>query len=778
MKKWFFLLFSLSFWAATFAQNLDVEVLVTDKSTKETLPGAHIKLGNEVAVTNIDGLATISIEVSSHQISISYLGYKTIVDTIKIDGTRKQWAFELEQANTLLNELVVTGSRHETEVAKSTVTIDLIDPKLIERNNFTAADQALQRVPGLEIIDDQPSIRGGAGYSYGAGSRVLVLLDDIPILQADAGFPQWNDLPIELTSQIEILKGASSALYGSSALNGIINLRTSYAKSDPETQFTSYATLFSKPGDPTQAWWSNGETPREIGSILSHKQKLGKTDLVMGMFAKNLNSFNRDVQERYWRYSGSILHHPNERLEYGFNFNVNTADNSEFFFWKDIDSLYVGASGTESIVQSLRYNIDPKLTYYSSPTSKHRVLARYHYVNNETNANRSNQSSLGYLEYQFSKELVSLNANMHAGLVGTGNSVSAKLYGDQSFNAFSSAAYLQWDHQLWHRLNYNIGLRYEQSRQSVPSSVYDNWPDDEPYPEDHPSFDESRLGKRIEGRPVLRTGISYQLATATFLRASYGQGYRYPTIAEQYITTTFGGVPISSNPVLYSETGTSFEFGLKQGFQIKKYQGFVDVAAFRSVYENMIEFNFVDLFPTGFKSVNVGGTDIRGIEASLIGAGKIGGLEITHLIGFNHIIPRFKEFDQDIVGGTPTTEGQLNAHHSSYTENVLKYRYNTTFKFDLQLNYKQMGLGFSGNYYSHMLAIDAIFEDFIVPDLKQYREENNKGINVINARLSYEPSQRVQLSVLANNLLNSMYSLRPGLMEAPRNYSLRLRFNL
>jgi Outer membrane receptor for ferrienterochelin and colicins len=63
---------------------------------------------------------------------------------------------------------------------------------------------------------------------------VLLLLDDIPVLQPDAGTPNWDDLPVENIAQIEVIKGAASALYGSSAMNGIVNVRTAYAGSEPE----------------------------------------------------------------------------------------------------------------------------------------------------------------------------------------------------------------------------------------------------------------------------------------------------------------------------------------------------------------------------------------------------------------------------------------------------------------------------------------------------------------------------------------------------------------
>lgn len=754
-----------------FASALDVTFVVKDSKTKEALFGAHLRVDQQAAITDMEGKAVLTLDPGTYKVEGSYLGYAPLEQYISVLDNTSEIALYMEQANTLLSETVITGSRHEVEVAKSTVSIDVIDPKLLERNNLTSADQALQRVPGVEIVDKQPNIRGGSGYSYGAGSRVLVLLDDIPILQADAGFPQWDDLPIELASQIEVLKGASSALYGSSALNGIINLRTTYATSTPETKFTSYATAFSQPGNAKQTWWT--DRPSAYGSFLSHKQKLGKTDLVFGMFGKNLNSYNKGVSEKYWRYTGSLMRSPNERLRYGFNFNVNSAENEEFFFWQGIDSLFVGAPNTNSEVTSLRYNIDPRLTYFSNDKTRHKLLGRYHSVNNQTNAGRSNQSQLGYLEYQFSKELPAVNGTLHAGLVNVASNIQAELYGDENFSTFNNAAYAQWDQNLWGKLSYNLGIRYERNAQSTPELAYDRIID--PFTGER-ERDTLAEGFRTEAKPVVRAGLNYQLAKATFLRASYGQGYRYPTIAEQYINTNFGGVPITANPDLVSETGTSIEVGIKQGYSIrKKYNGFIDLAVFQSRYEDMIEFNFVDLSPTGFRSVNVGGTNIRGIEATLVGTGKLGPIEIDHLIGYNYLDPQFQEFE---VAQRPETEGQLNAYYSSYKENVLKYRFNTTFKYDLELGYKDFGLGFSGNYYSHMLNVDIIFEDFVVQGLKEFRQANENGTWLLNMRVSYEPNEHLKLSLLLNNMSNEMYSLRPGLMEAPRNVSLRMTISL
>ena len=86
----------------------------------------------------------------------------------------------------------------------------------------------------MSLVDGEPQIRSGSGFSYGAGSRVMVLVDDLPVLSGDAGRPSWGFLPLENLEQIEIIKGASSVLYGSSwRLGSVIDIRTRYPDARP-----------------------------------------------------------------------------------------------------------------------------------------------------------------------------------------------------------------------------------------------------------------------------------------------------------------------------------------------------------------------------------------------------------------------------------------------------------------------------------------------------------------------------------------------------------------
>lgn len=226
MKRSVLFLFAALLLQFTFAQTAEFSGKIIDAKTAEPLIGATILLNNQQgASTDFEGKFIINTEAGTYQFTVSYIGYEKLKgEVILYAGQKYTIELKLSQDESILNTIVVTGSKFEKKIGEETVTIDVIKADLIAHTNDVKLDQSIQRIPGVSVIDGQANIRGGSGYSYGAGSRVLLLMDDLPILTGDAGFPSWDFIPMENIQQVEIIKGAASALYGSSALNGIINV--------------------------------------------------------------------------------------------------------------------------------------------------------------------------------------------------------------------------------------------------------------------------------------------------------------------------------------------------------------------------------------------------------------------------------------------------------------------------------------------------------------------------------------------------------------------------
>jgi iron complex outermembrane receptor protein len=136
--------------------------------------------------------------------------------------------------------MVVSASKFKQKIEEVTVSMDVIGSKFIESKNCITLSDVIRNVPSIQLIDGQLNIRSGSGWSYGTGSRVLVMVDEMPILSADQGEVDFNLIPIETIEQIEVIKGAASALYGSSALNGIINIKTKTPSLKPNTTISSF----------------------------------------------------------------------------------------------------------------------------------------------------------------------------------------------------------------------------------------------------------------------------------------------------------------------------------------------------------------------------------------------------------------------------------------------------------------------------------------------------------------------------------------------------------
>ena len=734
---------------SVYSQDASIRGKVTDAATKEALFAATLRVGEQGTTTDLDGNYSLSLAPGSHSIEVSYLGYENYFFEIVLQpDEQRSLNIELNTEATLLQTATVTSGKFEKPLGEVTVSLEVLKPRLIENNNATSVDEVLGKLPGVSIIDGQANVRGGSGYSYGAGSRVLLLVDDIPALQADAGFPNWDDLPVENIEQVEVVKGAASALYGSSALNGIINVRTAYAKSDPITKASAFFTGFMSPKDENKKWWDS--LPFESGASFSHAQKMNKLDLVLGGYYLHRNSFREDEQSRYGRFTLSTRYRVNDRFNLGFNGNINAGSSSNYFYWMDgAENAYRGDPSTFSEGNRWRIYIDPYLSYFDKAGNRHKFLGRYYGINNNLNENRSNQSDLFYGEYQFQKQFEDIDLVATAGVVGIATSISAVLYGDANYSSRNFAGFLQLDKKLFERLNLSGGFRYERNTLLSPELVAgDTIPD----------------GRTTEAKPVYRFGLNYQLAKATYLRGSWGQGYRFPTVAEKFITTTLGSTNIIPNPSLTSETGWSTELGIKQGFKLGSFNGFIDVAGFWSEYQDMIEFVIVRTIPPPFQAQNIGNTVIKGIDISLVGQGQIGDVTLNVLAGYTYIDPKFKEFSE------------TDQFSSSVDYNILKYRNKHSVKMDLELGYRSWTFAVAGLYNSHMEAIDAAFEQFI-PGLKEYREQDQDGFRVFDLRLSRHFTDKLKLSLLAKNILNEEYTVRPAQLEAPRNITFRADYS-
>ena len=365
IKKYFLLAVALLCVAASgFSQEATVKGVIYNGTTKETIPGVSVMTSDKTGVSSeIDGSFTVKVHSGKAvRLVFKILGYANVTKLLDIKpGETKEIKVEMMEQATAIEGVVVTAGKFEQKFSDVTISMAVLKPDRIEKQNTNNLSEVINKIPGIDVFDGQPSIRGGSGYSYGAGSRVMVMVDDMPLLSPDAGDAKWNYLPLENLSQVEIIKGASSALFGSSALNGVINLRTAYPKSKPETKISVNSGLYLNPKNRRAAWWYEEDplyshtvagkmvnplslfgvkNPGFGGVNFFHSRQIGQFDLVVGGNLYENQGFRTDEGEARARANINFRYRAKkiEGFSLGFNANYMYQDKKNFFLWRDSDS--------------------------------------------------------------------------------------------------------------------------------------------------------------------------------------------------------------------------------------------------------------------------------------------------------------------------------------------------------------------------------------------------------------------------------------------------------
>jgi outer membrane cobalamin receptor len=726
-----------------FSQTI-VKGKVFDNNTLEPLHGVYVIYEKTQGTTTDQyGHFFIKSDINKFNIDFKFIGYKPAVRSINItsnDTIELNVGLDMELQE--IGQIVVSANKTEQKVAELTVSMDIIKSGDFLKTHITDAQELINKTPGIEVLDGQASIRGGSGFSYGVGSRVLALIDGLPVLSPDAGSIKWQFLPLENISQIEIIKGASSVLYGSSALNGIINFRTASATNIPNTQFFAETGIYGRPDNKNWIWW---DSPRVFSTVsFSHLQKTGKTDLGLGINLLIDNGYRKNNDEKLGRISLRLKHH-NQKVKglvYGLNINSGYTAKRDFILWEDANTgALIQDTSSVSLLHGSFLAVDPFMSFDNNGRFKHDIRIRLQSANNKFPVRDENNSDAFsfYTEYQMYYRLSDF-MNITAGVSENYSNVLSNFFGDHK--GINLAGFTQLEANPVSRLKLVAGLRIE-----------------------HNSLD----GKNDKIVPIFRTGINWQAADYTFLRASFGQGYRYPSIAEKHASTTLGSVKIFPNPYVQPESGWSSEIGIKQGVLMGKTKGQADLSVFFSQNSDLIEYifsNYPDpitgVYDFGFQATNVEQSRIYGYEIEFILNRTFGGFNTTLSGGYTYIYP--VEFNQ--------------VTHKN-TDTYLKYRRKHSAKISLNTSYKKFDLGLIAYAKSKILSIDDVFlnqltRESILPGFYGYWLENNTGYFLIDGNLGYSINKVLNLSLAVKNITNTEYMGRPGDIQPQRNFSLRL----
>jgi len=808
----------------TFAQ-YTLKGTIKDASDNKPVQYAQIRVmcANSIFMPDANGSFSIQLTKDSCEVEFFQPMYEPVKRMVIFSSRTKEIKVDilLQPLNIRLAEATVSTSKYETNPELSTTSIVVLQPKLSENKNFVSVNNLVNTAGGIVVVDNEPQIRGGSGYSQGMGSRAMIMLDDMPLLRPDAGRPMWSFIPMESIEQVDVLKGSASVLFGSAALTGAINVHTAYPRAKPQTTITTFAKMYDSPQNPYQKSWLH-TNPVEYGLSFLHSRIIKKNfDFVVGGEVYNDQSYIgteervsdfRDhnstakgkFEKRYrLNFASRYRFEKVKGLSVSLNGNFMYTEHAQPQMWFDADTnIFMSCKDALTQLKDFIFYLDPSVKYLSEKGGVHTLKNRILYIDSKDIKGLVDaQTMMVFDEYQYNKTFHKIGMSIVAGASnqyitsygpvfnGAGDPHETEGKKEPS-SAFSNnfAMYAQVEQKFLKKRNLTVilGGRWD---------FFNLW------------------GEKIESEkanePVFRVGLNYQFTkTKTSLRGSFGQGYRFPTIGEKFISLTVGNFGFFPNPKLGPEANWNAEVGVMQPFQFFDFRGMFDICYFHQDYDNFIEFcmgawsgNPILAKRFGLKFLNIGPAKVNGVDFSLMGEGKITkDLSFTLSVSYTWSNPTtknpaleyyiYKPYDY-----SPATPYSFNNTSSDTTRKVLKYRIEHMFKCDIEFAlYKKFAVGGTLYYYSAMRNVDKFlfehdkYNETMGPavqaavakngDLPFYHfynffQDNKKGSITLDLRATYHFS-KLSMSFIIKNVSNRLYCLRPLYPEPPRTFTLQL----
>lgn len=194
----------------------------------EPLTGANIVVKNTTIGTASNGDGNYSLpklKNGGYTIRVSFFGYQTMEKQVVVNGNDLTADFTLTQTSIDLNAIVITGTRTEKSLANTPVLTQSITMQELQKRDVTNIAEALEfTVPGLEFS----STAAGKSLSLQGidAQYMLILVDGERLAGETYGDVDYSRINMADVERIEVVKGASSTLYGSNALGGVVNIIT------------------------------------------------------------------------------------------------------------------------------------------------------------------------------------------------------------------------------------------------------------------------------------------------------------------------------------------------------------------------------------------------------------------------------------------------------------------------------------------------------------------------------------------------------------------------
>ena len=612
--------------------------------------------------------------------------------------------------------VIVTAAKRSQLIEDAVTSVAVVSEQDLAARAVNTVDEAIDRAAGVQLLNGQINIRGSTGYVQGLGARVLLLVDGVPMNQGDRGGINWDIVPVDQLQRVEIVKGAGSALYGSAAFGGVVNLITREIPTGFHARLRTTAGAYANP--PYPEWRFRTETGVQGGGDVTASYGRGTFRGGVAAGARHADGYREQDARDHWQVAGRGAWAFADATELKVSGTWSLDDYEVPLAWcttgfcDDQGQAYqpFKIDTRERGAHTASYKGYLTATLARGPSDRLRWQARASWLRTRFTDRRQSATEFS-IANRLGAEARGEFRRGDGGVVTVGAEVTRADVESDFFGAHSQgeyAAYGQSEQPLGH-LRTTTGVRV-----------------------DYLTVDDGGL------RAVLSPRVGAVLPTRSGAwRVSAGRGFRAPSIAERYanIPELGFGFAVVPNPLLDPETSWSFELGHARSLASRLR---LDAAAFWTEAARLIE-----------PAVVPGGGGLE-IQFRNVSRARLVGLDLTAAVS---PLPRV------VASLTYQLLHARELAHDSVAERPLAFR--PTHLATLSLEYAPpfMTLGADVRYTSRFDRVEI------------YPDDPRVASTVLDLRASYRRGP-LALSLLAANALNYIYNLVPRTLAPVRTITL------
>jgi outer membrane cobalamin receptor len=537
--------------------------IVTESSSGDKLAGVNIQIEGTVlgASSDTQGNFVIrNVPIGIYTLKATMIGHRSerIPNVQVLPKKEVKVSIQLEETPINFDPLIVTANKTQKELDLAPNSVSVIAAPEIRDRHPLRVDQVLEAVPGVNFIREQVNIRGSTGFTIGAANRTLLLLDGVPVMTSDTGQFNWDLLPVLDIDQIEVVKGAGSALWGTAALGGVINI---ISKAPTEHGKTLIRIMAGEYGEPRYEEWKWTKTPLQFGRMdFSHSRRIGPFGFRLSLGRHVSTGYSEVGDFKRFNATGKFIYNFKNGSIWTLYTAYNYSGGGIFVGWDDPQKPFeVKPSNRKSRGEIKMANFYTKYSWILSPkvAFKFRLSYLMTLMGNQFIKSVDFNPARGLGGEIQGVLLPSSNKEITYGCEFKWDTGSTKYFGDHQ--GYTIGLYGQLEYRIGNNLRITPGVRYDRYKLI------------------------NGLAQRLLSP---RMGINYKPFESTVLRASAGSGFRAATIAERYLDFETPSVVVEANPELKAEASWSYDFGWRQ-YLTRNW--FFEIGAFQNNFDNLIE---------------------------------------------------------------------------------------------------------------------------------------------------------------------------------------------